>query len=188
MAKLIYAINCSLDGYYVDADDSIDFTEPVDELHDWFAELESTIGTHLYGRRMHETMAVWEEFAVDPEITPLYKRFADAWVDSDTIVYSRTLEDPGVPRARVVREFDPAEVAALKASADSDLDIGGPELAGQALAAGLVDEVILAVAPVIIGGGRRALPERVRLELELLEQRTYANGTVLVRYRVRQPE
>ncbi|WP_062293085.1 dihydrofolate reductase family protein [Demequina phytophila] len=184
MAKLIYAINCSLDGYYVDADGGFDFTEPVDELHDWFADLEATVGTHLYGRKMHQVMAVWHEMAADPAITPLYQRFADAWIDSDTVVYSRTLDDAGVPRARIVRDFDAAEVAALKEGADRDLDIGGPELAGQALAAGLVDEVILAVAPVTVGGGRRALPDGVRLRLELLEQRVFSDGTVLLRYAV----
>ncbi|WP_062389733.1 dihydrofolate reductase family protein [Demequina iriomotensis] len=185
MGRLIYAINCSLDGYANDARGELDWSEPDEELHDYFADLERTVGTHLYGRRMHETMAVWEDIRTTPDITPMLQRFAEAWCDADTIVYSRTLDDPGVPRARIVREFDAAEVARLKEEADRDLDIGGPTLAAHALRAGLVDEVQLAVVPAIIGGGTPALPAGLRLDLELLEHRAFPRGTVLLRYRVR---
>lgn len=155
------------------------------ELHDRFAELERRVGTHLYGRRMFETMAVWEEFAARPYLDPVMRRFADVWVDAENIVFSRTLDSIDAPRTTLAGEFDVEAVRRLKSAATRDLEIGGPELAAQALKAGLVDQVILTLAPVVLGGGRRALPDGVMLDLELLETQTYSNGTVLVRYRVR---
>ncbi|WP_062465216.1 dihydrofolate reductase family protein [Demequina soli] len=185
MARLIYAINCSLDGYINDANGDFDWSEPDPELHDFFAGLERSTGTHLYGRRLHETMAVWHDFYADPAIPPLMRRFAEAWIDTDTIVYSRTIAEPGMPRARVLDRFDAAEVAALKDTSERDLSIGGATLAARALEAGLVDEIVLAVVPVIVGGGTRALPAGLRLDLELVEHRAFPRGAVLLRYLVR---
>ncbi len=184
MARLVYAINCSLDGYIDDERGRFDWSEPDVELHDHFAELTRRTGTLLYGRRMHEVMRVWEDFRQEPGLDPHMRAFADAWCSTDKIVYSSTLDDPGIPRARIVRRFDPDEVRALKKSAEADLGIAGATLAAHALRAGLVDEVQLAVAPVIVGGGTRALPDGLRLDLRLLEERRFPAGAVLLRYAV----
>ena len=183
---LIYVTNCSLDGYTEDADGDFQWSEPDEELHQFFNDLLRPIGTQLLGRRMYETMAVWE---TDPSLaaeSPVLADFAAVWQDSDKIVYSRTLDAPCTRRTRIEREFDPVAVERLKDSATTDLSISGPELAGQAIGAGLVDEILLVVHPAVVGGGRPALPPGVRLDLELVDQRTFAaGGVVSLRYRVR---
>jgi dihydrofolate reductase len=184
--RLAYVVNCSLDGYYEDADGRFDWSEPDEELHQFFNDLLRPVGTFLYGRRLYETMAVWE---TDPEFTsasPILADFAEVWQDADKIVYSTTLEAPLTKRTRIERTFDPEAVRAIKEAATTDLEIGGGTLAAEAFRAGLVDEVHLVVAPVVVGGGKPVLPAGVRFGLELLEERRFAGtGVVSLRYGVR---
>jgi dihydrofolate reductase len=185
MATLIYATNASLDGYIEDETGSFDFTEPDEEVHAYYNGLVRGIGTFLYGRRLYETMAVWETDESLAAQSDLLADFARSWQAADKIVYSTTLDSVPTARTRIERVFDPAAVARLKESATSDLAIGGAALGAHALRAGLVDEYHVVVAPVLVGGGKRALPDGVRIDLELLEDRQFGNGTVLLRYRLR---
>jgi len=183
MARLIYSAITSLDGYVADEDGKFDWARPDEEVHTFFNDLERPIGTYLYGRRMYDVMVYWEtahEVADQPRYT---REYADIWRATDKIVFSRTLEAASSERTRIEREFDPEAIRELKAAADRDIGVGGPELAGQALAAGLVDELHLVVAPVIVGGGNRALPDGVFLKLELQDERRFASGMVYLRYR-----
>jgi dihydrofolate reductase len=183
MAKLIYSFNTSLDGYMKDEEGNFDWTEPDEEVHTFFNELEGTIGTSLYGRRLYETMRYWQD-PPDLESADAYIReYAAIWQDTDKIVYSRTLEEPSTPRTRIESEFDPAAVRELKERADADLSVGGAELAAEALRAGLVDELHQVLVPVIVGGGTRWLPDGLRLDLELLDERRFSNGAVHLHFR-----
>ena len=167
MGKLIYSAIASLDGYV--ADDSFDWAEPDEEVHAFVNELERPIGTYLYGRRLYEVMAVWETAHALPDGKSVTRDFAEIWEAADKVVYSRTLESVATARTRLERDFDPDAVRQLKAKEAHDLTVGGPGLAAQALAAGLVDELHLFVTPVVVGGGTKALPGGLRLELELLD-------------------
>lgn len=184
MAKLIYATLCSLDGYVEDEGGKFDWAAPDEEVHGFVNELERPIGTYLYGRGMYETMAVWETMDLAGE-PPVMSDYAEIWRAAEKIVYSRSLQSAPSARTRIEREFDPAAVRALKASADRDLSIGGPGLAAAAFGAGLVDECHLFLSPVVVGGGKRALPEGVRLQLELLDERRFGGGVVHLHYRLR---
>ncbi len=179
MARLVYSAITSLDGYVADAEGNFDWSMPDAEVHAYVNDLTRPIGTHLYGRRMYDVMVAWETMS-DPE--PEMQDFAEIWRAADKVVYSRTLGTAPSARTRIEREFEPDGVRALKASADRDLAIGGAELAGQALRAGLVDEVDLFLSPAIVGGGRRALPDGLRLELRLLGERRFTNGVVHLHY------
>ncbi len=185
MARLVYATICSLDGYVNDSQGEFGWAQPDEALHDHFSALAQATGTYLYGRRMHETMVVWEDIVGTPVLPPHLRSFAEAWVASEKIIFSSTLADPGIARARVEREFDPDAIRRLKERSSRDLGIGGPTLAAHALKAGLVDEIQLAIVPAVIGEGTRALPDGLRLDLELLEQRLFPQGAVLLRYSVR---
>jgi dihydrofolate reductase len=154
-------------------------------VHALVNELERTVGTYLYGRRMYDTMVYWADSKLLDDEEPVVRDFAAIWQAADKVVYSTTLESVSTPRTRIERRFDPDSVRRLKAEASSDVTIGGAELAGQALRAGLVDELQLLVVPVLVGGGTRAFPDEVRAELELLEERRFEGGTVFLRYRVR---
>ncbi|MET0939074.1 MAG: dihydrofolate reductase family protein [Gaiellaceae bacterium] len=183
MAKLTYTAITSLDGYIEDADGRFDWAAPDEEVHAFVNDLERPVGTHLYGRRLYETMVFWErppDLARQPRA---FQDFAGIWQRADKIVYSRTLETPSSARTRIEREFDPEAVRQLKATADTDLTVGGAELAGRAIAAGLVDEYRLFLVPVLVGGGKPSLPEGVRVRLELLDERRFRNGTVFLHYR-----
>ena len=180
MAKLIYSAIASLDGYTADADGNFDWAAPGDEVHAFVNDLERPVGTYLYGRRMYEMMVPWETMADE---RPVMRDFAEIWRAADKIVYSRTLDSASSARTRIERAFDPEAVRALKASAERDLTVGGAELAGHALRAGVVDEVQLYLNPVVVGGGKRALPDGVRLGLELLDERRFGSGVVYLRYR-----
>jgi dihydrofolate reductase len=184
MAKLIYSAIASLDGYVADADGNFDWAAPDEEVHAFVNDLERPIGTYLYGRRMYQVMAVWETLLVDDE-PPVMRDFAEVWRAADKIVYSRTLDEVTTPKTRLERHFDAEAVRGLKDAAARDLSVGGPGLAAEALAAGLVDEIGLFLTPVIVGGGTRALPHGVRLDLELLDERRFASGVVYASYRVR---
>lgn len=184
MAELIYSAIASLDGYTADEHGGFAWAAPAEEVHQYVNDLERDIGTYLYGRRMYEVMSVWNTMDT-PENTAIARDFARIWQRADKIVVSTTLADVLTPRTRLVREIDPDAIRALKASADRDLTVGGPTLAGQLLAAGLVDECHLFAVPETVGGGTHWLPAGVRLSLELADERRFADGTVYLRYRVR---
>jgi dihydrofolate reductase len=183
VAKLIYSAIASLDGFVEDAGGKFDWAAPDEEVHAFVNNLERTVGTYLYGRRMYETMVYWESPPNLTEQRPAIQDYTAIWQAADKIVYSTTLQETRSGRTRIEPEFDPGAVARLKAAAQQDLSIGGAELAAQAIAAGLVDEYQLLLVPVLVGGGKRALPETgKRVSLELLEQRRFGNGTVFLRY------
>lgn len=184
MARLIYSAIASLDGYTADSDGGFAWAAPGPEVHAFVNDLERETGTHLYGRRMYETMAVWETMDVSDE-PPVMRDYAEIWRAADKVVYSRTLAEAWTPRTRIEREFDPAAIAQTKATAARDLSIGGPGLAAHALRAGLVDELQLFVVPVVVGGGTRTLPADLRLDLELADERRFAGGVVHLRYQSR---
>jgi dihydrofolate reductase len=183
MASLIYSAITSLDGYVADEDGSFDWAMPDEQVHAFVNDLMRPVGTHLYGRRLYEVMAGWETDPTLAEQSPVMRDFAELWQAADKIVYSTTLATPSTARTRIERTFDPEAVRELKAAADRDLLVGGPELAAQAFAAGLVDECHLFLAPIMVGGGKRSLPDHVRLQLELLDERRFGNGMVHLRYR-----
>ena len=184
--RLVYVVNCSLDGYYEDPDGRFDWSEPDEELHQWFNDLLRPIGTLLYGRRLYETMAVWETDATLAEESPILADFAAVWQAAEKVVYSTTLEAPVTGRTRIERAFDPDAVRALKEAATTDLAIGGGVLAAEAFRAGLVDEVLVVVAPVAVGGGKPILPSGLRIDLEPVEVRPFeGTGVVALRYRVK---
>ena len=182
-AKLIYSAITSLDGYVADVNGNFDWAAPDEELHTFVNDLERPVGTYLYGRRMYEVMVYWE--AEPPADQPQFVRdFAEIWRSADKIVYSKTLQTVSSARTRIERDFDPESVRQMKATAGRDLTVGGPDLADQAIRAGLVDEFQLFVAPVVIGGGKQSLPNDVRLGLELVDERRFASGVVHLRYRI----
>ena len=184
MAKLIYTAIASLDGYMEDEEGKFDWAEPDEEAHAFINDLERPVGTYLFGRRMYETMAVWEtDPALAAQSEPT-RDFAQIWMDAEKIVYSKTLETATTRRTRIERNFDPDAVRQLKASARKDLAVGGPDLAAQALSAGLVDEYHLFLVPIIVGAGKQALPDGVRLELELVAEHRFEGGMVYLRYRI----
>ena len=185
MGNLIYAAIASLDGYVEDKRGSFEWAAPDDEVHAFVNDLERPIGTYLYGRRMYETMVFWETVDTDGADEPVARDFAGIWQAADKIVYSRTLETPSSARTRIERDFDPAAIGRLKQSSVPDLAIGGAALAGEAMAAGLVDECHLLLCPIVVGGGKRALPEDVLVHLELVDERRFDSGVVYLRYRIR---
>jgi dihydrofolate reductase len=186
MANLIYVVNVSLDGYSEDREGRFDWTDPNGEQFRFITTLLKAMGTHLYGRRMYETMMVWE---TDPSLaaqSPLMGDFAETWQAANKIVYSRTLETVSTRRTQLARTFDPEAIRQLKEASQQDILIGGPELAAYAFRAGLIDECHLFVVPMLVGGGKSALPDKLRLKLELLDERRFSNGIVFLRYRTNQ--
>jgi dihydrofolate reductase len=183
MAKLIYSAIGSLDGYVEDASGKFEWAAPDEQVHAFVNELERPIGTYLYGRRMYETMVFWEAVDPDSDRSAVAREFAAIWQAAEKVVYSRTLETVSSARTRIERELDPDAIERMKQSSGSDISIGGAELAGQAIAAGLVDEMQLLLVPVLVGGGKRALPNDVRARLELLDERRFQSGAVFLRYR-----
>jgi dihydrofolate reductase len=184
MSKLIYIANTSLDGYVEDAAGSIDWAAPDEEVHKFINELVRPVGTYLYGRRMYETMLYWETADTSADVPVFVRDFTDIWLAAEKVVYSHTLKSPLSARTRVEPRFGPEDVRHLKASKGDDISIGGADLAGQAIAAGLVDELHVLTAPVVLGGGKSWLPVDVRLNLELLDTRRFASGVVFLNYRV----
>ena len=184
MAKLIYVANVSVDGYIEDANGNFDWTAPDDDVFAFITDLVRPVGTYLYGRRMYETMAVWE---TDPALaaqSKLMGDFADVWQAASKVVYSTTLNDLSTAKTQLERSFDPAAIRDVKASAPRDLTVGGPNLAAHAFKARLVDECQLLIRPVFVGGGKASLPRDTRADLELLDERRFSSGVVYVRYRV----
>jgi dihydrofolate reductase len=185
MARLIYAAIASLDGYVEDEAGGFEWAAPDEEVHAFVNDLERPIGTCLYGRRMYETMAYWETAEASAEGQPAVARdFAAIWRAAEKVVFSRSLEDVSSERTRIERRFEPDAVRAMKESAERDLTVGGSDLAAQAIAAGLVDELHLFLAPTVVGGGKRALPEGRRVGLELLDEHRFESGFVHLHYRL----
>ncbi len=183
MAKLIYSAITSLDGYVADADGNFEWAAPAEDVHAFVNDLERQVGTYLYGRRMYDTMAAWETIRTLPDQPPVVRDFAEIWHGADKIVYSTTLETASSARTRIEREFDPEAVRQMKAQADRDISVGGPDLAAQAIRAGLVDEYHVFVTPVVVGAGRHFLQGGVHMKLELLDERRFGSGVVHLHYR-----
>jgi dihydrofolate reductase len=184
MAKVIYSALTSLDGYIEDEYGKFDWAEPDEEVHTFVNDLERSVGTYLYGRRMYEVMVAWEALTLADQ-PPYMQDYAEIWRAADKVVYSKTLDAVSSAKTRIERDFDPEAVRQMKAAAPRDISLGGPDLAAQAFEAGLVDECHLFLAPIVVGGGKHSLPNNVRLELELLDERRFDNGVVHLRYRTR---
>ena len=183
MAKLIYSVIASLDGYVADEDGNFDWAAPDEQVHAFINDLVRPGGTYLYGRRMYETMAGWETDSTIADRSPVMRDFAKIWQAADKIVYSKRLQAVSTARTQIEHDFDPEAVRRMKALAGRDLIVGGPELAALAFGAGLVDELHLFVAPMIVGGGKRSLPVNLRLELQLQDERRFSSGMVYLYYR-----
>ena len=183
MATLIYSAIASADGYVEDAAGRFDWGAPGDELLCFINDLERPVGTYLYGRRMYETMLYWETARTDPDQPPSFREFTGIWQAAEKIVFTKTLQSVSSARTRIERNFDPGMIRQLKSATEHDITVGGADLAGQAIKAGLVDELQLFLVPVVVGGGKQALPNGVRSDLDLLDTRRFASGAVYLRYR-----
>jgi dihydrofolate reductase len=181
MAKLIYSAITSLDGYVADEDGNFDWAEPDEEVHTFVNDLQRSVGTYLYGRRLYEVMLAWETMNL-ADHPAFIQDFAEIWRATDKIVFSRTLGTVSSARTRIERVFEPEVVRQMKAAAERDITVGGPDLAAQAFKSGLVDECQLFVAPIVVGGGKQSLPDNVRLKLDLLDERRFGNGVVYLGY------
>jgi dihydrofolate reductase len=181
---LIYSAITSLDGYVADEDGNFDWAEPDEEVHTFINDLERPVRDYLYGRQLYEVMVAWETMSLADQ-PPFMRDFAEIWRAADKIVYSKTLETVSTAKTRIERDFDPEAVRQMKAAAERDLTVGGPDLAAQAFKAGLVDECHLFVAPIVVGGGKQSLPNNVCLKLELVDERRFGNGMVHLHYRTR---
>jgi dihydrofolate reductase len=184
VARLIYSAIASLDGYVEDQRGSFEWAAPDADVHAFINDLERPIGVYLYGRRMYETMVYWENLSLDGDESAVARDFAQIWRAADKVVFSRTLDVPSSARTRIEHDFDPAAISRLKQASSSDISIGGAELAGQAMSAGLIDECHLFLCPMVVGGGKRALPDDVRLRLELVDEHRFRSGVVHLRYAV----
>lgn len=182
MAKLIYSMLTSLDGYIEDEAGDFSWAMPDLEVHSFVNRLGASVGTYLYGRRMYEVMLYWETAHTEPDQPPAILEWARQWQAADKVVYSRTLPEPKSDRTRIERGFDAEAIQRLKADAKNDISISGPELAAHAIQAGIVDEFQVFMFPVVVGGGKRFFPDAVRLELALVEERRFAGGVVYLRY------
>jgi dihydrofolate reductase len=184
MPSLIYSAITSLDGYVADKEGTFDWAAPDEEVHAFVNDLERPIGTYLYGRRMYDTMVYWETAHTRADQRAVSQDFTDIWQAADKVVYSRTLEAVSSARTRIERHFDPQTIRQMKTRAGRDISVGGPDLAAQAINAGLVNELQLFLTPIVVGGGNRSLPTNVRLNLELLNERRFGNGMVYLNYRI----
>ncbi len=184
MGQLIYAANISLDGFLEDETGAFDWSEPNEEVHAFWNHHEQQIGTSLYGRRMYEAMRVWESDDWLTNEPPVVREYAEIWRDADKVVYSTSLAEVSTARTRIERQFEPEAVRALKETSSRDLSIGGAGIAAEAFRHGLVEECVLLLCPVLVGGGKPALPRGLRLDLELLDHRRLDNGVIHVRYAV----
>ncbi len=184
MGELIYSAIASLDGYVADVEGKFDWGEPDEEVHSFINELQRDVGTYLYGRRLYEVMSAWEDLTTDDQ-PPHVRDFANIWRGADKVVYSKTLDDVTTTRTRIERSFESEAVRKLKASAEHDVTVGGPELAAQAFMAGLVDECRVFLAPVVLGGGKQFLPDNFGIQLELMDECRFESGIVYLRYSCR---
>jgi len=184
VAKLIYSAITSLDGYVADENGNFDWAEPDEEVHTFVNDLERPVGTYLYGRRMYEVMVYWETVKASTSEPRYFTDYAEIWRAADKIVYSRTLNEVSSARTRIERDFDPAAVRQMKAGAERDIGVGGPDLAAQMIKAGLVDECHLFVSPIVVGGGKPCFPSGVRVALELRDEHRFGSGVIHLHYRV----
>ena len=184
MARLIYTAIASLDGYIEDREGTFDWAMPDEEVHAFVNDLDRPIGTYLYGRRMYETMVFWETASSEADEPTVFGDYAGVWRAAEKIVYSRALETVSSARTRIEREFDPDAIRQLKENATADVAVGGAQLAGQAIAAGLVDDYHLFLNPILVVGGKRALPDNAHAQLELVDERRFRNGVAHLHYRV----
>jgi dihydrofolate reductase len=185
MAKLVYSTMTSLDGYLADEHGNFDWAAPDEEVHRFVNDLERPIGTYLYGRRMYDVMVFWETAHTLADQPAFIQDYAGIWISADKVVYSRTLATATSARTRIEREFDAESIRQMKTTERSDISVGGAELAGQAIKAGLVDEYHLFLTPVVVGGGTRALPDGVRVNLDLMEEHRFGSGVVHLHYRTK---
>ena len=183
MAKLIFSAITSLDGYTEDEDGNFDWGAPDEEVHSFVNDLERSVGTYLYGRRMYDTMVYWETVQALAGEPPCVRDFTELWRAADKVVYSRSLEIVSSAKTRIERTFDPKVIREMKSSQERDITVGGPNLAAQAFKAGLVDECQLFLTPIAVGGGKPSLPHNVRLDLELLNEHRFRSGVVFLHYR-----
>ena len=183
MARLIYFMPTSLDGYIADETGGFEWAAPDEEVHAFINDLERPIGTYLYGRKMYETMMIWQTPDVIPGLTAVMLDFARVWQAADKIVFSKSLETVATPKTRLERKFDAQAIRDLKAQLSHDVSVSGPTLAAEAIRTGLVDEYQLLVVPAMLGGGKRVLPSGVSAKLDLVDERRFANGMVFLRYR-----
>ncbi|MDQ3155945.1 MAG: dihydrofolate reductase family protein [Actinomycetota bacterium] len=185
MAKLIYSAITSLDGYVADEDGNFDWAEPDEEVHTFVNDLERSVGTYLYGRRMYDVMVYWDTAHTLADQSPVALDFAEIWQAADKVVYSTTLQAVSSERTTIERDFDPESVRQMKSAATRDITVGGSDLAAEAIRAGLVDEIHLFVTPIVVGGGKQSLPDNVRVNLELVDEHRFDKGVVYLRYRIR---
>jgi dihydrofolate reductase len=183
MVKLIYTVITSLDGYIEDEDGNFDWAAPDEEVHEFVNDLDRSAGTHLYGRRLYETMVFWETAQMLADQPPVIYDYATLWQAADKIVYSRTLDAVSSARTRIERDFDPETIRQLKLASERDITVGGSALAAQAMVAGLVDELHFFVTPIVVGGGKPSLPDHCRVKLHLLDERRFRSGVVHLHYR-----
>jgi dihydrofolate reductase len=184
MGRLVYTGITSLDGYIADETGAFDWSAPDEEVHTFINDQERAFGTYLYGRRLYEVMVAWETMDARPDEPEAIREYTRVWKAADKIVFSSTLQDVASQRTRIERVFDPEAVRTLARDSTTDVTIGGAELAGHALAAGLVDELRVFVSPVIVGGGTALLPDGLRLDLRLLDERRFDNGVIYAAYAV----
>lgn len=185
MGKLIYSVLTSLDGYVADAGGTFDWAAPGREVHQFVNDLQRSIGTYLFGRRLYEVMAVWEDMPGPDEYETVIKEFADIWRSAEKVVYSTTLTSVSTANTRLEQQFDAVNVRAMTTQLERDVAVGGPTLASAALRASIVDEVHLIVSPVVVGGGTRCWPDGIPMAFDLVDQRRFADGTVHLHYSVR---
>jgi dihydrofolate reductase len=187
MARLIFSAITSLDGYIEDARGNFDWAAPDEDVFALVNDLERSVGTHLFGRRMYETMVYWEAPPAPDGLSDVERDFATLWRSADKVVYSTSLAAVASARTRIERRFDAEVVRKMKTTSARDITVAGPDLAAQAFRAGLVDEIQLFLTPVVVGGGRPALPGDLRLRVELIDERRFDSGVVFLRYTVTDP-
>jgi dihydrofolate reductase len=185
VGRLIYSVMTSLDGYVADDRGKFDWAKPDEEVHAFANDLERQVATHLYGRRLYEVMSYWDSADALAHEHPVVRDYAAIWQAADKVVFSTTLDSVSTRRTRLERDFHPDAIREMKAGSQPDITVGGPGLAAEAIRAGLVDEYHLLMSPIVVGGGTHFLPGGVRVELELLDERRFANGVVHLHYRAR---
>lgn len=189
MGKLIYLITTSLDGYVADKDGKFDWGMPTEQVHNFVNDTLRNVGTFLMGSKLYQTMKVWDDIPEEGTSGPYMdgpsqsmNDFSRIWRDANKIVYSNSLTELTIANATIELSFDPNGIQKVVAKSDKDYGIGGPNLAGQAIKAGIVDEIHQIIAPIMIGGGNFWLPKDVNLKLKLVDMRKFENGFVHLQY------
>jgi dihydrofolate reductase len=189
MGKLIYLITTSLDGYATDKDGNFDWAAPSEEVHAFVNDKLRNVGTILMGRNLYETMKVWEDIPTEgvggimDGPSQAMNEYAKIWHNANKVVYSTSLSEVTIANTTIEQSFDLARIQEMVAESDKDFDIGGPQLAAEAIKAGIIDEYHQIIAPVMIGGGTHWLPKEVKAELQLVDVQKFENGFVHLKYR-----